>query len=172
MEVPVAQSQIAIVLGSDSDYPVVQDMIKILKDFKIDHELVVSSAHRSPDRTHQFAAALEERGVQVVIACAGAAAHLAGVIAANTILPVIGVPIDSSSLKGLDALLSTSMMPAGVPVATMGIGKAGANNAAILAIQILARSDPELAKSLHAYKKRLAEKVEQKDQALRKTLDG
>ena len=168
----MTQSKIAIVLGSDSDYPVVQDMIKILKDFRIDHELIVSSAHRSPDRTHRFAAALEERGVQVVIACAGAAAHLAGVIAANTILPVIGVPIDSSPLKGLDALLSTSMMPAGVPVATMGIGKAGANNAAILATQILARSDPELAKRLHAYKKRLAEKVEQKDQALRKTLDG
>jgi phosphoribosylaminoimidazole carboxylase PurE protein len=172
MEAPVTQPQVAIVLGSDSDYPVIQDMIKILKDFGLDHEITVSSAHRSPERTRRFAAALEERGFQVVIACAGAAAHLAGVIAADTILPVIGVPIDSSPMQGLDALLSTSMMPAGVPVATMGIGKAGASNAAILAAQILARSDPELAHSLHAYKKRLADRVEQKDQALRKTLDG
>ena len=168
----MTQTKVAIVIGSDSDYPVIQDMIKNLKDFGIDHELTVSSAHRSPDRTRQYATALEERGVQVVIACAGAAAHLAGVIAADTILPVIGVPVDSSPLKGMDALLSTSMMPAGVPVATMGIGKAGASNAAILAAQILARSDPEMAKRLHAYKKRLADRVEQKDQALRKTLDG
>jgi len=172
MEAPVTQTKVAIVIGSDSDYPVIQDMIKALKDFGIDHELTVSSAHRSPDRTRQYATALEERGVQVVIACAGAAAHLAGVIAADTILPVIGVPVDSSPLKGMDALLSTSMMPAGVPVATMGIGKAGASNAAVLAAQILARSDPEMAKRLHAYKKRLADRVEQKDQALRKTLDG
>ena len=164
--------KVAVVLGSDSDYPVIQDMIKILKDFGIDQELIVSSAHRSPDRTHQFAAALEERGVQVVIACAGAAAHLAGVIAAHTILPVIGVPIDSSPLNGMDALLSTSMMPAGIPVATMAIGKTGAANAAVLAAQILARSNPELAKRLHEYKKRLADKVEQRDRELRKKLDG
>ena len=168
----MTQPQVAIVLGSDSDFPVIQDMIKILEDFGIGHELVVSSAHRSPERTRQFAASLEERGFKVVIACAGAAAHLAGVIAADTILPVIGVPIDSSPLQGLDALLSTSMMPAGVPVATMGIGKAGAGNAAILAAQILARSDGKLAKRLHAYKKRLADRVEQKDRALRKKLDG
>jgi phosphoribosylaminoimidazole carboxylase PurE protein len=119
-------------------------------------------------RTQQYAESLEDRGVQVVIACAGAAAHLAGVIAAHTILPVIGVPIDSSSLKGIDALLSTSMMPAGVPVATMGIGKAGASNAAVLAIQILARSDSALAERLHGYKKKLAEGVEQKDSNLKK----
>lgn len=172
MEAPLNRPKVAVVLGSDSDYPVIQDMIKILKDFAIDQELIVSSAHRSPDRTHQFAAALEERGVQVVIACAGAAAHLAGVIAAHTILPVIGVPIDSSPLNGMDALLSTSMMPAGIPVATMAIGKAGAANAAVLAAQILARSDPELAERLHEYKKRLADKVEQRDQELRNKLDG
>jgi phosphoribosylaminoimidazole carboxylase PurE protein len=168
----VTQAPIAIVLGSDSDYPVIQDMIKILKDFDIENEITVSSAHRSPDKTRRFAAALEERGIQVVIACAGAAAHLAGAIAAETILPVIGVPIDSSPLQGLDALLSTSMMPAGVPVATMGIGRAGASNAAILAVQILARSDPEIAERLHAYKRRLADGVEQKDQALRNKLNG
>jgi len=164
----VSQPKVAIVLGSDSDYPVIQDMIKILKDFNIEHELTVSSAHRSPERTHRYAAALEERGIQVVIACAGAAAHLAGVIAAQTVLPVIGVPIDSSPLNGLDALLSTSMMPAGVPVATMGIGKSGASNAAVLAAQILARNDPKLAGRLREYKRQLADRVEQRDSELRK----
>jgi phosphoribosylaminoimidazole carboxylase PurE protein len=162
---------VAIVLGSDSDYPVIQDMIQTLTDFGIEHELSISSAHRSPERTTRYALSLEERGVQVVIACAGAAAHLAGVIAAHTILPVIGVPIDSSPLNGLDALLSTSMMPAGVPVATMGIGKAGAGNAAVLAAQILARSDAALAGRLRKYKKQLADHVEQRDRALRQAGD-
>jgi phosphoribosylaminoimidazole carboxylase PurE protein len=160
---------VAVVLGSDSDYPVIQDGLKLLSEFGIAHEVTVSSAHRSPDRTHRYAATLEERGVQVVIACAGAAAHLAGVVAAHTILPVIGVPIDSSPLQGLDSLLSTSMMPAGVPVATMGIGKAGATNAAILAAQILARSDAELAQRLKDHKKRMAEKIEDRDRELKKT---
>jgi len=164
----VAQPKVAVILGSDSDFPVIQDMLKILKDFGIDHELTVSSAHRSPERTRRYAVSMEERGIQVVIACAGAAAHLAGVVAAHTILPVIGVPIDSSPLSGLDALLSTSMMPAGIPVATMGIGKAGANNAAVLAAQILARGNPELAARLHQHKKRLADRVEQCDSELRK----
>ncbi len=161
------QPKVAIVIGSDSDYPVIEDMIQILNDFGIEHELTVCSAHRSPDRTHQYAAQLEQRGVQVVIACAGAAAHLAGVIASKTILPVIGVPIDSSPLKGLDALLSTSMMPAGVPVATMGIGKMGARNAAVLAAQILARSDDALADRLRDYKRRLADQVVKSDAELR-----
>ncbi len=167
----MSQPKVAIVLGSDSDYPVIEDMLKVLKDFGIEYELVVSSAHRSPDRTQKYAVELESRGVQVVIACAGAAAHLAGVIAAHTILPVIGVPIDSSPLSGLDALLSTSMMPAGVPVATMGIGKPGASNAAVLAAQILARSNAALSERLHKYKKRLADKVEQRDAELRKARD-
>ena len=161
MEAAVTQPKVAIVLGSESDYPVIQDMIQIRKDFNIAFEL-------SPDRTRRYAAALERRGVQAVIACAGAAAHLAGVIAAHTILPVIGVPIDSSPLKGLDALLSTSMMPAGVPVATMGIGKMGASNAAVMAAQIIARSDPVLAESLHRYKKRLADRVARQDAELKK----
>jgi phosphoribosylaminoimidazole carboxylase PurE protein len=160
---------VAIILGSDSDYPVIQDMLKILKDFDIEHELTVSSAHRSPDRTQKYAMDLEKRGVQVVIACAGAAAHLAGVVASHTILPVIGVPIDSSPMHGLDALLSTSMMPAGIPVATMGIGKAGASNAAVLAAQILARNNPELAERLRKHKKRLADRVEQSDSELQKS---
>ena len=167
----MTQPKVAIVLGSDSDYPVIDDMIKILKDFGIEHELTISSAHRSPERTQKYAVKLEQRGVQVVIACAGAAAHLAGVIAAHTILPVIGVPIDSSPLNGLDALLSTSMMPAGVPVATMGIGKSGASNAAVLAAQILARSNPELSERLRKYKAKLAARVEERDRELRKVRD-
>src|SRR5512142_606448 len=128
-------------------------MLHIFHEFDIPHEITVSSAHRSPDRTHRYAVTLEDRGIEIVIACAGAAAHLAGVIASHTILPVIGVPIDSSPLKGMDALLSTSMMPAGVPVATMGVGKSGASNAAVLAAEILARSDAGLAERLHQYKK-------------------
>ncbi len=165
----VMKPKVAVVIGSDSDYPVIQDMIKLLEDFAIPFELTVSSAHRSPDRTHRYAVTLEERGVQVVIACAGAAAHLAGVLAAHTILPVIGVPIDSSPLQGLDALLSTSMMPPGVPVATMGIGKMGAANAAVLAAQILARTDPALADRLREYKQTLADRVEERDRELKKS---
>lgn len=160
---------VAIVLGSDSDYPVIQDMIRILQEFEIPHEITISSAHRSPDRTHRYAVTLEDRGIQVVIACAGAAAHLAGVLASHTILPVIGVPIDSSPLMGMDALLSTSMMPAGVPVATMGIGKSGASNAAILAAQILARGNADMADRLREYKKKLADKVEERDRELKKS---
>lgn len=160
--------RVAIVLGSDSDYPTVQGAVELLDRFQISYELVVSSAHRSPDRTHRYAVTLEERGIQVVIACAGAAAHLAGVLAANTILPVIGVPIDSSPLAGFDALLSTAMMPPGVPVATMAVGKSGAANAAVLAAQILARADTELAARLHEYKGQLAERVEERDRELRK----
>jgi len=167
----VSQPKVAVVLGSDSDYPVIEDMLKLLKEFGIEHELTLSSAHRSPERTTKYAVGLEARGVQVVIACAGAAAHLAGVIAAHTILPVIGVPVDSSPLKGLDALLSTSMMPAGVPVATMGVGKSGASNAAVLAAEILARSDAGLSERLHEYKKRLADGVERRDRELRKARD-
>jgi phosphoribosylaminoimidazole carboxylase PurE protein len=166
----VNKPKVAIVLGSDSDYPVIQDMIRLLQDFEIPYEVTVSSAHRSPDRTHRYAATLEDRGIQVVIACAGAAAHLAGVLAAHTILPVIGVPIDSSPLLGIDALLSTSMMPAGVPVATMGIGKSGAANAAVLAAQILARGEPALAAKLKEHKKKLADRVEERDRELKKSL--
>jgi phosphoribosylaminoimidazole carboxylase PurE protein len=165
----MVKPKVAIVLGSDSDFPVIQEAINLLNEFVIPYEITVSSAHRSPDRTHRYAVTLEERGVQVVIACAGAAAHLAGVLASHTILPVIGVPIDSSPLKGLDSLLSTSMMPAGVPVATMGIGKAGASNAAILAAQILARADASLVQRLKEYKEKMAERVEERDRELKKS---
>lgn len=163
--------KVAVVLGSNSDYPILQDLVKLFEEFEIAFEITISSAHRSPDRTHRYAATLEERGIQIVIACAGGAAHLAGVLAAHTILPVIGVPVDSSPLRGLDALLSTAMMPAGVPVATMGIGKAGAANAAILAAQILARNDPSLAERLHNHKERLAAQVEEGDRELKKARD-
>lgn len=166
----MVKPKVAIVLGSDSDFPVIQDAIRLLNEFGIPYEITVSSAHRSPDRTHRYAVTLEERGLQVIIACAGAAAHLAGVLASHTILPVIGVPIDSSPLNGLDALLSTSMMPAGVPVAAMGIGKAGATNAAILAAQILARADSALAQHLKEYKEKMAELVEECDRELKKSL--
>ena len=161
--------KVAFVLGSDSDYPAIEDACKLLDGLEVPYEVVVASAHRSPDRTHRYAVTLEERGIQVVIACAGGAARLAGMLAANTILPVIGVPIDSTALHGLDALLSTSMMPVGVPVATMAIGKAGAGNAAILAAQILARGDAALARRLREHKKRLADRVEERDRELRKT---
>lgn len=160
--------KVAFVLGSDSDFNVIEDALKLLDEFEVPFEVTVSSAHRSPDRTHRYAVTLEERGIQVVIACAGGAAHLAGVLAAHTILPVVGVPIASSTLQGQDSLLSTAMMPAGVPVATMAIGKAGASNAAILAAQILARSDAALAKRLKNYKKQLADRVEERDRELKK----
>jgi phosphoribosylamine--glycine ligase len=167
----VNRPKVAVVLGSESDFPVIEDMLKLLQEFQVPYELTVSSAHRSPDRTHRYAVTLEDRGIQAVIACAGAAAHLAGVLASHTILPVIGVPVDSSPLQGLDALLSTSMMPPGVPVATMGIGRMGAANAAVLAAQILARSDAELARRLKEYKKKLADRVEEQDRNLKKTLN-
>jgi len=164
----VIEPKVAFVLGSDSDYPALEGALELLNRFAVPYEVVVASAHRSPERTERYAVTLEERGIQVVIACAGGAAHLAGVLAAHTILPVIGVPIDSSPLRGLDALLSTAMMPVGVPVATMAIGKSGAGNAAILAAQILARSDAELAARLREYKGQLAERVEASDRELRK----
>lgn len=167
----MSNPRVAVVMGSDSDQPTVQEALRLLTEFGVAYEVTVSSAHRSPDRTHRYAATLEERGIQVVIACAGSAAHLAGVIASHTVLPVIGVPMDSSPLKGIDALLSTSMMPAGVPVATMGIGKAGAANAAILAAQILARGDASLVQRLKDHKKQMAERIEDLDRELKKQRD-
>jgi phosphoribosylamine--glycine ligase len=148
-------------MGSESDAPVMQGAADVLKELGIASETTVASAHRSPDRVTRLVREAPGRGVKVFIAGAGAAAHLAGVIAAHTTMPVIGVPIDSSALKGLDALLSTVQMPPGVPVATVSIGKAGATNAAVLAAQILAVGDVDIAERLGQYRKRLAEKVEQ-----------
>jgi phosphoribosylaminoimidazole carboxylase PurE protein len=149
---------VAILMGSDSDFPVMEEAAKILTEFQVPYEITVSSAHRSPDRTAEFARRAERRGVEVIIAGAGGAAHLAGVIAAHTILPVIGVPMESG-LMGLDSLLSTVQMPGGVPVATVAIGKAGARNAGILAVQILSGKNRELKRSLVRYKASLAAKV-------------
>ncbi len=151
---------VGIVMGSASDGPIMEEAAAILERFKVPHETIVASAHRSPERTREYARTAQERGLQVIIAGAGGAAHLAGSIAAETVLPVIGVPIDSSPLQGMDALLATVQMPAGVPVATMAVGKAGAKNAAILAVQILSLHQPELHKKLLAYKKELASQVE------------
>lgn len=157
---------IGIVMGSDSDLPVMQGCVDFLKKMDIPYEITVASAHRSPARAMEYASSAKDRGLKIIIAAAGMAAHLAGVLAAHTILPVIGVPVDSSSLNGLDALLSTVQMPPGVPVATMGIGKAGAKNAAILAAQILALADDQLAGRLVAFKEEMAREVEEKAQRL------
>jgi phosphoribosylamine--glycine ligase len=151
---------VLILMGSDSDAPVMQGAVDLLHELGIQSEMTVASAHRSPDRVMRLVREAPARGVKVFIVGAGAAAHLAGVVAAHTTLPVIGVPIDSSALKGLDALLSTVQMPPGVPVATVSIGKPGATNAGVLAAQILGVADRNVAEKLQAYKKRLAEKVE------------
>jgi phosphoribosylamine--glycine ligase len=152
---------VLILMGSDSDAPVMQGAVDVLKDLQISCEWTVASAHRSPDRVLRLVREAPGRGVKVFVIGAGAAAHLAGVVAAHTTLPVIGVPIDSSALKGLDALLSTVQMPPGVPVATVSIGKPGATNAGVLAAQIIALGDAAVAGRLAEYKKKLAHKVEQ-----------
>ena len=143
-----------------------EEAVAVFKKFDIPYEMTGASAHRSPDRAAAFAASAKNRGIKIIIAGAGMAAHLAGVLAAHTTLPVIGVPIDASALQGLDALLSTVQMPPGVPVATVTIGKAGARNAAILAVQILALSNPELADMLDTFKEEMAAQVEQKAEKL------
>lgn len=164
------QPVVGIVMGSDSDLGVMEKAASLLNQLSIPFEMTVSSAHRSPERTADYAGSARARGIRVIIAGAGAAAHLAGSIAAQTTLPVIGVPIDSSSLKGLDALLATVQMPAGVPVATMAIGAAGAKNAAVLAAQILATNDPGIEGRLEEFKKEMAVQVAQKAETLRKKL--
>ena len=156
------QPVVSIVMGSDSDLEIMREAGKALDDFGIAYEMDVTSAHRSPDRTAEYARAAAGRGVRVIIAGAGGAAHLAGVIAAHTTLPVIGVPIPSTSLQGMDSLLATVQMPAGIPVATVAIGKPGATNAGILAAQILATSDKSVAEKLIAHKQKLARGVEEK----------
>ncbi len=161
--------QVGILMGSDSDLDVMNEAAKVLKDFGVGHEMVVTSAHRSPKRTSVYASTAQGRGIRVLICGAGHAAHLAGVIAAHTTLPVIGVPIDSSSLRGLDSILSTVQMPGGVPVATMAIGKSGAANAGILAIEILALSNPRLKKKLALYRRRLERQVALKDRRLKES---
>jgi 5-(carboxyamino)imidazole ribonucleotide mutase len=160
---------VSIVMGSDSDLEIMQEAGKSLEGFGIPYEIDVTSAHRSPDRTADFAQKASSRGIRVIIAGAGGAAHLAGVIAAHTTLPVIGVPI-TSELNGLDSLLATVQMPAGIPVATVAIGKAGATNAGILAAQILALSDEGLAKKMGQHKTKLAQGVDEKSKKLKASL--
>ncbi len=161
---------VGIIMGSDSDLPVMQEAFEVLTNFGIPAEITVASAHRSPQRVSEYARSAKLRGLKVLIAGAGGAAHLAGVLAAETSLPVIGVPIESSPLTGWDALLSTVQMPAGVPVATMAVGKAGAKNAAILAAQILALANSKLQERLEHFKEELAEKVAEKAATLQKKL--
>jgi len=160
---------VSIVMGSDSDLEIMREAGKALDEFGIGYEIDVTSAHRSPDRSAEFAKKAADRGIKVIIAGAGGAAHLAGVIAAHTILPVIGVPIPSTSLNGMDSLLSTVQMPPGIPVATVSIGKWGATNAGILAAQMIALADATLAKKMHAHKEKLARGVEEKSKKLRET---
>ena len=156
----MSKIQVLILIGSDSDAPVMENAILTLEEMGLTCEMTVASAHRSPDRVRDLIDSSPDRGVQVFIVGAGAAAHLAGVVAAHTTKPVIGVPIASSALQGFDALLSTVQMPPGVPVATVSIGKPGATNAAVLAAQIIALSDQDVARQLEIYKKKLADKVE------------
>lgn len=163
----MTQPLIAIVMGSDSDLPVVKETISILRTFEVPYEVRVLSAHRTPDLAADFASNAAGRGIQVIIAAAGGAAHLAGVLAAGTPLPVIGVPIPSTSLQGLDALLSTVQMPGGVPVSTMGIGKVGAKNAGLMALRILALKRSDLCKALKEYRAIQQKKVEEADQRVR-----
>jgi 5-(carboxyamino)imidazole ribonucleotide mutase len=161
---------VSIVMGSDSDLEIMREAAKALDEFGVAYEIDVTSAHRSPDRTADYARKAAERGIRVIIAGAGGAAHLAGVIAAHTTLPVIGVPIPSTSLQGMDSLLATVQMPAGIPVATVAIGKAGATNAGILAAQILALSDSSVAGKLAQHKEKLAKGVEEKSRKLKASL--
>jgi phosphoribosylamine--glycine ligase len=163
----MSEIAVLILMGSDSDAPVMQGAVDLLGELGISCEMTVASAHRSPERVMRLIREADGRGVRVFIVGAGAAAHLAGVVAAHTTLPVIGVPIDSSALKGLDALLSTVQMPPGVPVATVSIGRPGATNAGVLAAQILALGDENLATRLRQYKRKLAEKVEASAEKLR-----
>jgi len=159
-------SLVGIIMGSDSDFPVMQEAVKVLSRFEVPYEIGVYSAHRSPHRTAEYVRSARQRGLKVIIAGAGSSAHLAGVTAAETTLPVIGVPMDSSPLSGMDALLSTVQMPPGVPVATMGVGKSGATNAGIFAVQMLALADERLAAKLSEYKLQLEQSVAEKSQKI------
>ena len=157
---------VGILMGSDSDLPVMQEAAAMLQEFGIEYEMTVASAHRTPKKVIEYCVSAERRGIKVIIAGAGWAAHLAGVIASQTTLPVIGVPIDSSPLKGFDALLSTAQMPGGVPVATMSLGKAGAKNAGVFAAQIIAVSDVKVANRLKAFRVEMERDVEEKAKRL------
>lgn len=159
---------VAVIMGSDSDFEIMKESVKILKQFSVPFQVQVSSAHRTPERTAAFASTAREEGYQLIIVGAGAAAHLAGVIAAHTTLPVIAVPIDATSMRGLDALLSTVQMPGGIPVASMAIGKAGARNAGLFAVEVLSLHDPRLKRELDQYRAEFRAAVERKSEAVAK----
>ena len=164
------EPKVAIIMGSQSDLPVVEEAAAVLERFGVPFETRVLSAHRSPDAVGEFARTARDRGLCVLIAVAGKAAHLAGVLAAGTTLPVIGVPVPGDGLGGMDALLSTVQMPSGVPVACMGLGKSGARNAAVLAVQILAVGDSDLRGALESYRQELRQKVEAQDAEVQQRL--
>lgn len=166
-----AKPRVVIIMGSDSDWPVMKSCFEILQEFSVPCEVRISSAHRSPAETAAYATTARQRGIEVIIAAAGMAAHLAGVVAAHTTLPIIGVPMASGSLQGIDALLSTVQMPPGVPVATVGIGPAGAKNAALLAVQIISLTDDELTQKLIRHKAEQDEAVKQKNQKFQQELN-
>lgn len=153
-------ARVSILLGSESDRPAMDDAVRILSEFAVDHEVVVASAHRTPELLDRYVRAAEGRGIRVIIAAAGGAAHLAGAAAARTVLPVVGVPLETGSLRGLDALLSTVQMPPGIPVATVSIGRWGARNAALLAVEMLAIADEALRERLRAYRAEVAATIE------------
>lgn len=161
---------VGIVMGSDSDWPKVKAAAEALDEFGVPYEVRVMSAHRTPQLSQQFATSAVDRGLRVIIAAAGGAAHLAGVVASHTTLPVIGIPVPTGMMGGLDSLLSTVQMPAGVPVATVGAGMGGPRNAGLLAVQILALSDPTLREKLVAFKQELSDKVAARNDALQQAL--
>lgn len=162
----MAKPVVGILMGSDSDLPIMQEAAAMLQEFGIEYEMTIASAHRTPKKVLEYSQSAEKRGLKVIIAGAGWAAHLAGFVASQTTLPVIGVPIDSSPLKGIDALLSTAQMPGGVPVATMSLGKSGAKNAGVFAAQIIAIGDVKIANRLKVYKVEMEREVEEKSKRL------
>lgn len=159
---------VGILMGSDSDLKVMREAENVLEDFGVPYEMAIASAHRSPKRTTCYAESAERRGLRVLICGAGHAAHLAGVVAAHTTLPVIGVPIDSSSLNGLDSILSTVQMPGGIPVAAMAVGKGGAKNAGLFAVEILSLSEPSLRKKLARQRRKMERQIVEKNRRLKR----
>lgn len=164
--------RVGILMGSDSDWDKINGVAKALDEFNVGYEIHVMSAHRTPDKVLEYASTARERGLGVIIAAAGGAAHLAGVVASHTILPVIGIPVKTDMMGGLDSLLATVQMPGDVPVATVGTGSGGARNAGILAVQILAQADSALADALVAFKAKLVDKIAAKDAAFQERLNG
>lgn len=167
----MGKPRIGIVMGSDSDWPLISKAHELLNELAIEHEVRVISAHRSPDIAFEYASTARDRGLRVIIAAAGGAAHLAGVLAAHTILPVIGIPVQGGAVNGIDALLATVQMPAGIPVATVALGSAGGANAAILAAEILAVADDRIAAALLERKKELRDKVIAANERIQSQLD-